>query len=113
MKNTFIRLKKEFPDLSLHTHYLLGFPSETEDEFLEMLYFIKEIDFSVGVILPFSSKTGVIGKEIEPKLSKTEIYQRMRYAIKFLKKAGYTIKYLNIESHLVGKSDYDVVFYKA
>ncbi len=83
-----MRLKKASPRIKLNTHLILGFPTETEEDFKETLDFISKTDIG-GYFLPFSCKKGSKAEEIEPKISDEEISKRKKYAKKFLKKSGY------------------------
>jgi len=93
IKDVLLRLRTFFPDLSLTTDYILGFPSETMDDFHQTLGFFRDINFSGGMIIPFSCKTGTEAENIEPKITKKEMSQRFRFARKFLKHFGYHVIY--------------------
>ncbi|MBQ1272284.1 MAG: tRNA (N(6)-L-threonylcarbamoyladenosine(37)-C(2))-methylthiotransferase MtaB [Clostridia bacterium] len=51
-------LKEAFPDLSLTTDIIVGFPGETEEEFAETLAFAEKIGFSKINVFPFSPRRG-------------------------------------------------------
>jgi len=91
MKDAFLRLKKAHPGLVIYTHHLLGFPSETEEEFKQTLNFIKESKIDGGWVFPFSCRSDTKAESIEPKISQNEIFKRLRYAKKFLKNNDYKI----------------------
>jgi len=93
IKEAFIRLKTVFPKLSLHTHIIVGFPTETEEDFKQTLSFIKKCKFSAGQLMPFSCKDGSEAERIEPKIPMDEIYKRLEYAKDFFKKEGYNMIY--------------------
>ncbi len=104
MKDAFRRLKKAHPNLVLLTNFIIGFPTETEEEFNDTLDFIREIDFDSGLIYPFSCKSGIIAEELEPKISEKEKLKRLEYSKEYLKKAGYhTITRNEISAILYGK----------
>ena len=50
-----LRLKKAFPKLSLHTHIIVGFPTETEEDFKKTLGFVSRNNKYIDVILPSES----------------------------------------------------------
>ncbi len=85
------RIKKAFPRLILHTHIMIGFPTETEEEFKETMYFIEKCNFDGGKAFPYSCKSGSKAEQIEPKIQKNEINNRLIFAKNFLKKAGYNV----------------------
>jgi len=91
MKDTFLRLKSASPCLSLFTHILVGFPTETKEEFEQTLQAIKEMKLSSGALFPYSTRAGSKAENIEPKVPQKEISRRLRYAKKFLKKEGYNV----------------------
>ena len=51
-------LREAFPDLSLTTDIIVGFPGETEEEFSETLAFAEKIGFSKINVFPFSPRKG-------------------------------------------------------
>ena len=52
------KIRKIRPDISITTDVIVGFPFETEEEFLENLDFIKEINFSKVHVFPYSKRNG-------------------------------------------------------
>jgi len=91
IRNAFLRLKETSPDVLLQTHYILGFPTETKEEVLETISFIIDLEFDAGYIFTFSCKTGSRSEQLEPKISQSQIKQRLKLAKRMLKKAGYNI----------------------
>lgn len=87
------RLRKNHPEIIFNALYIVGFPSETEEDFHDTLSFIKTIGFTDGNIFPFSCKTGTKAEEIEPKIPKETIFKRMNYAKKYLRTLGYKVIY--------------------
>ena len=51
-------LRKRFPNCSVTTDIMVGFPGETDEDFNESLGFVKEIAFADGHIFPFSPRIG-------------------------------------------------------
>jgi len=91
IKDAFLKLKNFYPELSLETQCIVGFPTETWEDFEKTLNFIKECNFYFGFFYVFSSRDGTDAAEIEPKVSKKEINKRLRYAKRFLGRAGYKL----------------------
>ena len=48
------RLRKQLPGLALRTTLIAGFPGETEEDFLDMIDFVREIRFDYVGVFPFS-----------------------------------------------------------
>ncbi|MGD7053634.1 tRNA (N(6)-L-threonylcarbamoyladenosine(37)-C(2))-methylthiotransferase MtaB [Sutcliffiella horikoshii] len=52
------RLKEALPGLAITSDVIVGFPGETEEEFMETYNFIKEHKFSELHVFPYSKRTG-------------------------------------------------------
>ncbi|PFG05647.1 tRNA (N(6)-L-threonylcarbamoyladenosine(37)-C(2))-methylthiotransferase MtaB [Bacillus sp. es.034] len=52
------KLKKALPGLAVTSDVIVGFPGETEEEFMETYHFIKEHKFSELHVFPYSKRTG-------------------------------------------------------
>ncbi len=52
------RIRKIRPDISLTTDVIVGFPGESEEEFLETYDFIKKVNFAELHVFPFSARKG-------------------------------------------------------
>ena len=89
IKSAFIRLRKAYPDLSIATHCIVGFPSETAREFKETLDFIKATYLDLGQIISMSIRADTEAENIEPKVSREEIFERLSSAQKYLRNSGY------------------------
>ena len=53
-----VKLKKALPGLAVTSDVIVGFPGETEEEFMETYNFIKEHKFSELHVFPYSKRTG-------------------------------------------------------
>lgn len=95
MKNAFQRIKQADSKIALINHYIIGFPTETQEEFIETLEFIKESDFDSGNIFTFSCKKNTTAEKIEPKISRDEINKRSKYTKEYLGKIGYHTMYIH------------------
>ncbi|TXK88894.1 TRAM domain-containing protein, partial [Parageobacillus sp. SY1] len=47
-----------FPELAITSDVIVGFPGETEEEFMETYHFIREQRFSELHVFPYSKRTG-------------------------------------------------------
>ena len=56
LKNKIKELRKEFSDIAITTDVIVGFPGETEEEFLKTYNFIKEMEFFTLHVFPFSKR---------------------------------------------------------
>lgn len=56
--NKIARIKKVRPNVNLTTDVIVGFPTETEEEFLECIEFCKKCGFSKIHVFPYSKRNG-------------------------------------------------------
>lgn len=59
------KLKKALPGLAITSDVIVGFPGETEEEFMETYNFIKDHKFSELHVFPFSRRTGTPAANME------------------------------------------------
>lgn len=60
-----VRLRKALPDLAITSDVIVGFPGETEEEFMETFRFIQEHKFSELHVFPYSQRTGTPAARME------------------------------------------------
>jgi len=58
IRDMVLRLRREIPDIVLRTSLMVGFPGETEDEFQELLDFVKESHFDQAGVFVYSHEEG-------------------------------------------------------
>lgn len=67
-------IRNACPDVAFTTDVIVGFPGETEEEFIETYEFIKECGFDMLHVFPFSSREGTLASkmpnQIDPKIKK-------------------------------------------
>lgn len=59
------KLKEVLPDLAITSDVIVGFPGETEEEFMETYNFIREYAFAELHVFPFSKRTGTPAARME------------------------------------------------
>ncbi|MCH5198386.1 MAG: tRNA (N(6)-L-threonylcarbamoyladenosine(37)-C(2))-methylthiotransferase MtaB [Oscillospiraceae bacterium] len=74
-----IKLKEAFPDLSLTTDIIVGFPGETEDDFNDTAEFAEKIGFMKVHVFPFSSREGTPAANYENQISKKTKTERCSF----------------------------------
>ncbi|MGY0692875.1 tRNA (N(6)-L-threonylcarbamoyladenosine(37)-C(2))-methylthiotransferase MtaB [Virgibacillus sp. FSP13] len=52
------KIRKALPNLAITSDVIVGFPGETEEEFMETYNFVKDIGYSELHVFPFSRRTG-------------------------------------------------------
>jgi threonylcarbamoyladenosine tRNA methylthiotransferase MtaB len=63
------RLKEVLPGLAVTSDVIVGFPGETEEEFMETYNFIKENKFSELHVFPYSKRTGTPAARMEDQVA--------------------------------------------
>ena len=67
-------IRKACPNIALTTDVIVGFPGETEEEFKETFDFIKECDFNMLHVFPFSAREGtaayLMKNQVNPQVKK-------------------------------------------
>ena len=80
LKALFNRLRDEIPNMVLRSTGLVGFPTETDEEFEELLEFIQEVEFDYTSVFAYSQEEGTIAAELDGQIdeeTKTERAQRL------------------------------------
>jgi len=72
------KLRETFENCAITTDIMVGFPEETEEDFLESLEFVKKVGFSDAHIFPYSIREGTIAAKRSGQLSKAEKDQRAK-----------------------------------
>ncbi len=65
------------PHVMLRSHFIAGFPTETNREFDETYRFIKETPWDMVLVYPYTNRPGTRAAKMEPKVSRKEMYYRM------------------------------------
>lgn len=82
-------IRKHFPLAGITTDIIVGFPTETEEDFEETLKFVERVKFSQLHIFPYSKRDGTVASKLYADLSgkmKTERAKRLEELGKKLKK---------------------------
>ena len=58
-------IRKYFPNAGITTDIIIGFPTETEDDFEESLEFAKAVNFSEMHIFPYSKRDGTVAAKFK------------------------------------------------
>lgn len=82
------RIKEKNSGCHLTTQMIVGFPSETDDEFRQTLDAVKNSAFDSVVVFPYHDKEGTPASRLSSKVSDRVIKLRVRQAFKFFRKEG-------------------------
>ena len=67
------KLRKEIPDIALTTDIIVGFPGETEEDFLETLEVVKRVEYDSAFTFIYSKRTGTPAAAMENQVPEAEV----------------------------------------
>ncbi len=70
------RLRNAIPDLSLSTDLIVGFPGETEEDFLETMDIVSRVEYDSAFTFIYSKRTGTPAASMEDQISEDVIHDR-------------------------------------
>ena len=76
------RIREIRPDIAITTDVIVGFPGETEEEFLETYNFIKKVNFAELHVFPFSAREGTKAFDMPNKVDASIKSERVDKLIK-------------------------------
>ena len=114
------RLRQIRPDLAMSSDFIVGYPGETEEDFMNTMNLAKEVGFTLSYSFKYSPRIGTPGALMEnqiPEEVKTERLSRLQDLLFTQQKAfneGYVGKVMPVlldrkgkkESQLLGKTPY-------
>lgn len=90
--NVLNNFRKLNPKLYLQGIFIIGFPSETEQEFMESIDYIKTVNFNDVTLIPYSEFLICKSAQINDKIPQEIIYERINKAKKNLKQCKINIR---------------------
>lgn len=75
------KLKEALPGIAITSDVIVGFPGETDEEFLETFHFIKENRFSELHVFPYSKRTGTPAARMEDQVDEEVKHERVHRLI--------------------------------
>jgi len=76
-----VQLRKALPDLAITSDVIVGFPGETEEEFMETFNFINDHKFSELHVFPYSQRTGTPAARMEDQIDEEVKNERVHRLI--------------------------------
>ena len=67
------KLRKEIPDIALTTDIIVGFPGETEEDFLETLDVVQRVEYDSAFTFIYSKRTGTPAASMENQVPEEEV----------------------------------------
>jgi ribosomal protein S12 methylthiotransferase len=84
------RVRHRVPGIGVRTTFITGFPGETEDDFKELMTFIKNVEFDRVGVFTYSDEEGTpayeLPNKVEPKIAKRRRDQLMKEQSKIAKR---------------------------
>ena len=71
------KLRREIPDLTLRTTFIVGFPGETEKDFEELCDFVEQTRFEHLGVFPYSAEEGTIAATLPDQIDEQIKQERM------------------------------------
>lgn len=72
------KVKKEIPDISLTTDIMVGFPGETEEDFLETMDVVKKVRYDAAYTFIYSKRTGTPAAVMENQVPEDVVKERFQ-----------------------------------
>ena len=76
-----MKLKEVLPGLAITSDVIVGFPGETEEEFMETYQFVKDHQFSELHVFPYSKRTGTPAARMEDQVDEEVKNERVHRLI--------------------------------
>ena len=107
--NLFNKIKEKIPNVSITTDIIVGFPNETEEDFLETLNLVKKLKYDLAYTFIFSKRESTVAYNMEDLTPLEEKKTRLARLNEVVNENAYAnnLKYLNeeVEVLLEDKSD--------
>lgn len=72
------RIKKEIPDISLTTDIMVGFPGETEEDFMETMDVVRKVRYDAAYTFIYSKRTGTPAAVMEEQVPEDVVKERFQ-----------------------------------
>ena len=102
-KSTIDKIKKAVPGIALACDVIVGFPGETEEEFVECMEFIKDCGFHYLHVFPYSIRPGTpasrMENQVDPRIKKERVKRLIELGEKL--KEEYENQFINKELNII------------
>ena len=71
-----LKIRREIPDMALSTDIIVGFPGETEEDFLETLDVVKKVRYDSAYTYIYSKRTGTPAAKMENQVPEDVVKDR-------------------------------------
>ena len=88
VKRYLLDLHKRIPQMKLGTHIIVGFPSETDEDFQKSIELVRTLAFSYVSVFWHENRPNTIASKLPDKVDKETITKRARLLAKEVNSAG-------------------------
>ena len=81
------RIRASIPDIALTTDIIVGYPTETEEDFLETMDVVERVRYSAAFTFIYSQRTGTPASKL-PMVPETEVHDRFDRLLKLVQDIG-------------------------
>ncbi len=92
------KIRKEIPDITIRTTLIVGFPGETDEEFKELLNFVKEFEFDRLGVFTYSHEEGTSAYKLPDTVPEGVKQQRMEELMELQQSVSF-----NLNQKKIGK----------
>ena len=82
------RLRAAMPDISLTTDIIVGFPTETEEDFLDTMDVVREVQFDSAFTFIYSKRTGTPAARMDGQIPEDVIKDRFDRLLELVQETG-------------------------
>jgi len=82
------KLRKAVPDISLTTDIIVGFPGETEEDFLDTLDMVEKVRYDSAFTFIYSKRTGTPAAAMEDQVPEDTVKERFDRLLKLVQSIG-------------------------
>jgi len=94
------KIRKEVPDMALTTDIIVGFPGETEEDFLETLDVVRKVRYHSAYTFQYSKRTGTPAAAMEDQIPEDVVQERFERLLEVIN---------NISSELTQEGEGQIV----
>jgi len=105
--DTILKLREEIPKMALRTTFIVGYPTETEEAFSNLIDFVKKAEFDRAGFFTYSKEVNTPAYSLENKIPKEVIEERSNILSEVLQEISYK------KNQSLIKSELDVLFEEA
>ncbi|MCQ2609837.1 MAG: tRNA (N6-isopentenyl adenosine(37)-C2)-methylthiotransferase MiaB, partial [Lachnospiraceae bacterium] len=82
------KIRENIPDVGITTDVIVGFPSETEEDFIDTLSLIKEVGFDSVFTFEYSKRTGTKASEMVEQVPYDVVKERFKRLLKVVEECS-------------------------